>query len=190
MLHGFSTQEPCIAMAGGPVNLDWDQAAMVLDREQRALESADKQMRLRSEGLTPMEIRTLRDPDVWQGDAQCLADIEKLVGVFGQAHGGNAACRRLLKFCQGKDPMIHGQVAQWDSVVAILGKHLLLAQRRAQLRLQMPLPQHITECKCFSKTYIMGNGCLHKKVPLWKTNYNQSLCVTCSVCMRCGKLLG
>ena len=165
-----------------------EQADEILSREEHILWSSEKEIRMRCDGLTPLEAKTLRKNNIWGGQVKCLNDAEKVQSFFGHASGGTAACRRLLKWCYEQKPCHPGKAAMWKDVEFTLGKHLLLAERRQQL-LKEDVPQHIMPCKCFAATYVMPGGCVHHKQPLWKsTSLQAALCPTCSTCLRCGKL--
>ena len=172
------------------MNLDWDEAEQNLAREEELLWKSELEVRLRCDGLTPLEKRGLRKCRMWEGNGNCLNDAEKAQFFFGLASGGTAACKRLLKHAFERAPCQHGGVVNFRDVQFTLGKHLLLSDRRQQ-QSKGPLPQHMTACKCFAATYVMPAGCQHVKQPLWKAAavMRTTFCPTCSRCLRCQKLL-
>ena len=172
-----------------PIN-DLDNAELIRQREADILWASEKEIRLRCDGLTPLETLGLRKNFLWQSDTRCFYnDAEKVQSFFGQCRGGTAACKRLLKRCMEKAPSVPGQQVNVKEVQFTLGKHLLLADRRQRMRDECP--PNILPCRCFAATYVMPAGCVHCKVQLWKLSVLQeSLCPTCSVCLRCNKLPG
>ena len=169
------------------VDPDWNDGEEMLRREEQTLWKCEHEVRLRSDGLTPLECKELRKSSMWNGNARCLSDAEKLQNFFGLASGGNAACKRLLKWCYEQKPSQPGQSVHFRDVQFTLGKHLLLAERRQDLKNE--LPQHLMPCKCFAATYVMPGGCIHTKQLLWKAPTARStFCPTCSTCLRCHKL--
>jgi hypothetical protein len=171
------------------MDLDWDLAEENLAREEAMLWRCEHEVRLRCDGLTPLEARELRKCSMWADSVQCRNDAEKVQNFFGLSARGTAACRRLLKYAMEKEPCQPGKVVDFKNVQFTLAKHLLLADRRHRL-IKEDLPSSIMPCKCFSATYAMPAGCLHVKQPLWKAGtMRATLCPTCSKCLRCDKLL-
>ena len=165
-----------------------EQAEGILLREKSILWQCERQIRMRCDGLTTLEIKALRKNTIWDGQTNCFNDAEKVQTFFGHASGGTAACKRLLKRCYEYRPCEPGKAAMWSDVEFTLGKHLLLSERKQQ-KLKEDQPQHIMPCKCFAATYVMPGGCIHNKQLLWKASSLQStLCPTCSTCLRCGLL--
>ena len=165
-----------------------DEAEALLALESQILLSSEKEVRMRCDGLTPLESKNLRGNPMWGKVAWLLTDAEKVQTFFGLANGGTAACKRLLKFCHEHKPAAPGKVAQRDDVEFTLGKHLLLADRRQ--RLKDGLPDRHLPCKCLAATYMMTGGCVHTKQALWKVaTLQNTLCPTCSSCLRCKKFL-
>lgn len=163
-----------------------ESAEEILAREESTLWSCEKEIRVRCDALTPLEISGLRRNPTWAGHIQCVNDAEKVQTFFGLASGGTAACKRLLKWCMEQNPSRPGLQVNFRDVQFTLGKHLLLAERRQ--RQKEDLPPNMLACKCFAATYVMPGGCVHQKIPLWKAPVLQTtLCPTCSVCLRCGK---
>lgn len=149
--------------------------------------NAEWELRVRCDGLTPLEVKGLASTSFWEDDKQCLQDVEKILKFFGAGSGGNASCKRLLKWLSKNHPSRAGATPYWASPGFSLGRHLLLAERQA---MQGTKPENSISCRCFAETYLMGAGCIHNKTPNFKPQLaSATLCATCSKCIRCGKLL-
>ena len=163
----------------------WEDAEANIKWEERALWNAEWELRHRCDGLTPLETIDLAISNLWEQDKQCLQDVEKLLKYFGGGSGGNAACKRLLKWIHTKYPVVPGQVPSWCTAQFSLGRHLMLAERQA---MHTCIPANAITCRCFAATYVMGAGCLHNKTANYKAaQLSSTLCASCSICFRCQK---
>ena len=181
MLQGLGQGQPT-----EPAEPTWESAEARLEKEEKALWNAEYEIRLRCDGLPQLEATELTNGDLWEGDQQCLHDVDKLMKFYGAASGGNASCKRLLKWMNEKHPVRAGTTSTWYSAQFTLGKHLLLSERQS---MQEEIPENTIACKCFAATYVVVSGCCHQKVPPHKTPVlYQTLCPTCSTCLRCDKL--
>lgn len=162
----------------------WESAELMTLREEKALWTAEYEIRVRCAGATFLESTRLTSMDYYNGNEALQADAVKVCKHYGMSHGGNSACKRLLKYLYDKGSYQPGVECGKGTVAFTLCKHLLLADR------QQAQGQSGVACKCFAATYLMLGGCVHLKGPLHKTVLlSGTLCPTCSTCIRCKKLL-
>ena len=110
MLQGLGQGQPT-----EPAEATWESAEARLEKEEKALWNAEYEIRLRCDGLTQLEATELTNGDLWEGDQQCLHDVDKLMKFYGAASGGNASCKRLLKWMNEKHPVRAGTTSKWYS---------------------------------------------------------------------------
>lgn len=116
-----------------------------------------------------------------------VADVKKLVGQYGRQVGAGAPCRRLLKHFAKEERVVVGQIIPPNNVMFTLCKHLLLADRATEALLE---DEYCIGCSCLAETYFMPEGCRHRKLSPYRDRFMpHTLCGTCSLCMRCTRLL-
>ena len=171
-------------MSASSGDVTWESAEALLHREEQALWHAEYEIRVRCAGLTPIESTRLTCKESYYDDENHQADGFKVAKCYGQSHGGNSACKRLLKLLCEKERYTPGDTCGKGSVAFSLCKHMLLADR------QQAQGQSGVACKCFAATYLMLHGCVHLKNPIHKTTLlSATLCPTCSTCIKCNKFL-
>lgn len=146
----------------------------------------EKWARLVNGAMTPYEKHCLETANI---PANMLADVRKVIRFFGKENGASAPCKRLLKHLAQEHHVHLGEQVGINTVMFTLVKHLIISDRSG---LQVPEGQSCIGCSCFASTYTMLQGCRHRgaKMYLKDGTLMQTLCHRCSVCLRCGKLLG
>ena len=181
----WSTHLPYVEQIRNPGDgVTWESAELMLAREREALWKSEYEIRVRTAGPTFMESTRLTSSDYLTDNVKLHADASKVCKHYGKPNGGNAACKRLLKYLCEKDNWQPGNQCGKGTVAFTLCKHLLLADRK------QGQGQSGVACRCFAATYLMLGGCTHLKGPLHKAPLlSETLCPTCSTCIRCNKLL-
>ena len=163
----------------------WEGEAEAVSEKKLMFWASEKESRLRTGQLLPFECHQML-----QSDPQLVPDMKKVITTFGLAAGGGKACRRALKALAAEKKYTPGMMCEIDTPEFSLCKHLLISAWAYQHNPGNPTPGE--KCFCFPQTSLMIMGCQHTKRSLLKKldNYTDSLCITCSTCLRCGGFLG
>ena len=146
----------------------------------------EKWARMVNGAMTPYELHCLETASMPEN---MLADVKKVIKFYGKENGAGAPCKRLLKHLAQEHHLRLDQKVGIHSIMFTLAKHLVISERSGA---QVPEGQFCIGCSCLASTYTMLEGCTHKatKMYLKDVPLMNTLCHRCSVCLRCGQLLG
>ena len=144
---------------------------------------AEQQSRVRNAQMTPYEESSLRD------QLGQLPRLQKVINHFGLPHG-TKACSEVLAHLVQEQGVMPGSMVPQESIEFVLCKHMWVAGIAEDQPDSLHQITNRNKCHCFSKIALMPQGCLHYKKALWLMPWAQSLCPTCTCCIRCGGLLG
>lgn len=127
-------------------------------------------------------------PDHLQGP------IRKVLSAFGKSRGTGLATNTLLHFVRGNKEWAAGQAVSPAHHFFPVLKHVLAVALK--MKCENPSvfrasPTRGITCECLPMTSMMPKLCQHNGgIPLtYETPFEQTLCSTCTSCMRCGKVL-
>ena len=140
--------------------------------------------------MTPYEKHMLLDlADQSNTPLRVQQDIRKLINNYAKPQGACSAARRILKYLVDETKVPMGQKVPINSLGFTVAKHLLIADRGTYVDLNEG--RYTIGCSCLAATYLMPEGCRHKRLKLYKEQWLPStLCTECSYCIRCHKFLG
>ena len=159
---------------------------------------SEKRVRYTSVGLTPYEIHCLKE-DLHEEYAH---HGKKLVSLFGKPKGAGQAVKALLNLFRKQHDWGQGEMVKVDTIHFSVLKHQLvvawsqLYDDMEGMRLKLNHPEKGVVCDCFTATALMPMLCIHSKLTRvqmkggFEPNIMETLCPTCSWCIRCGKWLG
>ncbi len=158
-------------------------------QEKEKFWASEGDARVRTSYALPFEIHQLTNHQ-WEGD-DAANSVKKLVATYGAIRGGGRACKSLLHAVVKEQGFQPGQEADVRSVAFTLCKHLFVSGAKACLPDKTSVPPGEL-CYCLPKTALMPGGCKHKCIALHSkaaAQYTDTLCFSCSMCVRCGKQL-
>ena len=159
---------------------------------------SEKIVRYTSVGLTPYEAHCLLN-DLHEDYAH---HGKKLVSLFGKPKGAGQSVRALLGLFRRKHDWGQGEMARIDSIHFSVLKHQMVVgwgqqyEDIEEMRVQLNHPERGVVCDCFPSTSLMPMLCIHSKFTRtqmkggFEPNIMETLCPTCSLCIRCKKWLG
>lgn len=162
----------------------------IMAQQQEMFWQGENMSRVRNGAMTPYERHLLQNlAEQANTPPRVQQDIKKLISNFAKPQGAGAAARRLLKYLVDEYPIPIGQKVPINSLGFTVAKHLLIADRGTYVDLNEG--RYTIGCSCLAATYLMPEGCRHKKLKLYKEQFlPHTLCKDCSYCIRCHKFLG
>ena len=158
-------------------------------QEKEKFWASEGDARLRTASALPFEIHQLSNHQ-WEW-VDAASSVKKLLANYGAMKGGGRACKSLLQALVAEQGFKPGQVADVRSVAFPLCKHLFVSGVQAALPDKSSVPPGDL-CHCLPQTALMPCGCKHKKNAHYSRAaavYTDTLCFSCSTCVRCGKQL-
>lgn len=157
----------------------------LMSEQQSFFRNVENWSRMLNAGMTPVEQSSLENSNLVPEHLR--NDLKKVIRRFGQHHGANAPCRRLLQYFATN--MGFGTKVGVHTIQFTLVKHLILAERAGPQAIEN---RSVVGCSCLAESYFMLEGCIHShNCQIYKEQLLvNTLCPTCSICLRCKKWLG